>query len=126
MAFVEILEDRRLLSGGLATQINFQPARAPAPAGYFIDSGAVFGDRGGGLTYGWNGPRPAQVAAWHVHKPPVPTDTFAIMHATGRGSLWQMAVPDGSYQITVAAGSPGGPSQLQRVLVNGQMAVNGR
>ena len=36
-------------------QVNFQPAGAPVPAGYLADTGAAFGDRGNGFTYGWNG-----------------------------------------------------------------------
>ena len=34
--------------------VNFAPAGAPVPAGYRTDTGAPFGARGGGLTYGWN------------------------------------------------------------------------
>ena len=36
-------------------RINFQPAAAPVPSGYEVDSGAVFGDRGNGYTGAING-----------------------------------------------------------------------
>ncbi|WP_163103938.1 hypothetical protein, partial [Acinetobacter baumannii] len=35
-------------------KINFQVAGSPAVAGYEQDNGAAFGNRGNGLTYGWN------------------------------------------------------------------------
>src|SRR5678816_1773180 len=52
---IEPLESRTLLHGtGFEAGINFQKAAPAAPAGYFIDSGQVFGDRGNGLAYGWD------------------------------------------------------------------------
>ena len=43
--------------GGLPREgikINFQPPDMPVPAGYYKDSGALFGDRGNGYVYGWD------------------------------------------------------------------------
>jgi glucose/arabinose dehydrogenase len=37
-----------------SVNINFQPAGVPVPAGYLADTGAVFGNRGNGQSYGWN------------------------------------------------------------------------
>src|SRR3954467_15985967 len=54
---LETLEARQLLHGGFAAQVNFGPAptaMSPVPDGYVQDSGAVYADRGNGLTYGWN------------------------------------------------------------------------
>src|SRR5262249_10127994 len=39
---------------GFNAKINFQPASAAVPVGYLADTGAVFGNRGNGYTYGWN------------------------------------------------------------------------
>lgn len=35
-------------------KINFQPPDMRVPAGYYKDSGALFGDRGNGYVYGWS------------------------------------------------------------------------
>ena len=53
---LERLELRRLLASTspFHADINFQPAASAVPAGYDVDSGAIFGDRGNGLSYGWN------------------------------------------------------------------------
>ena len=127
---IELLERRRLLSDTFAAHINFQPATATVPTGYVADSGAVFGDRGNGLSYGWNAPKPAQVLARKVHKQPSGTDaprfdTFAVMHAKGRGSLWEISVPNGIYQVGITAGDPNA-SGRQRINVNGALVVDGR
>src|SRR5579864_9527234 len=88
-ALMESLETRRLLSG-FAASIDFAPAGSQPPAGWVADNGAVFGDRGNGLVYGWNGPRPAQVVAPRIRSklagPDERYDTFAVMHPRGRGS----------------------------------------
>src|SRR4051812_41836662 len=34
--------------------VNFQPASSVTPQGYVADSGATFGDRGNGSSYGWS------------------------------------------------------------------------
>src|SRR5579872_5519661 len=84
---IESLEARRLLSG-FAAHVDFGPTAASAPAGYVSDNGAVMGDRGNGLNYGWNAPHPAQVVEHHVRRgsngPDERYDTFAVMHPRGR------------------------------------------
>ena len=59
---VEPLEVRRLMhtlpdgsdAHEFAAKINFQPGGAMVPAGYVADAGHVFGDRGSGLSFGWD------------------------------------------------------------------------
>ena len=50
---VEALESRRLLVCDVFL-INFQLDEATPPAGYLIDEGLAFGDRGNGQAYGWS------------------------------------------------------------------------
>src|SRR5687768_6221659 len=54
-SFCEPLEPRVLMAATpFSARINFQPAGVSVPAGYVVDSGAVYGLRVSGLTYGWN------------------------------------------------------------------------
>ena len=53
-ALIEHLEDRQLLSANLDLHISFQPAGLPLVNGYVADSGALFGEQGNGLSYGWD------------------------------------------------------------------------
>eukprot|EP00462_Mataza_sp_D1_P022678 CAMPEP_0175131328 /NCGR_PEP_ID=MMETSP0087-20121206/6483_1 /TAXON_ID=136419 /ORGANISM="Unknown Unknown, Strain D1" /LENGTH=1426 /DNA_ID=CAMNT_0016413609 /DNA_START=30 /DNA_END=4310 /DNA_ORIENTATION=- len=43
-----------LSSPGPIRKISFQPAEFAKPAGYEVDKGDIFGDRGNGMEYGWN------------------------------------------------------------------------
>jgi hypothetical protein len=40
-------------SSGETIKINFQPSASAVPSGYEVDSGASYGSRGNGLSYGW-------------------------------------------------------------------------
>jgi hypothetical protein len=127
---IELLEQRRLLSGTFSAQINFQPGNATVPTGYEADTGGLFGNQGNGFTYGWNGPKPAQVVGRRVHSQPAGTDaarydTFAVMHAKGRGSIWEIQVPNGTYTVSITAGDPSAGG-VQRIQANGTFVVNGK
>jgi hypothetical protein len=95
--------------GGDVININFQPETMVPPAGYLADSGAAYGNRGNGWSYGWTDTR------W---------DTRPHMEAKGGNSIdplygtmvtntenkhanWRLGgVPDGTYRIRlVLAGS---------------------
>lgn len=51
--------------------------------------------------------------------------TFAVMNKKGRGSLWQIAVPNGAYTVTISAGNSQSVG-MQSVEANGVIVVNGR
>ena len=127
--WAEKLEDRRLLSGFVA-DINFEPANAPVPSGYLADTGLDYGDRGNGLTYGWNAAHKAQVVARHPKKPSDGMDnledTFAVMHPKGTGSQWQIAVPDGNYDVSITAGDLTQNSGQYAIDVNGAPFLAGK
>ncbi|NHF74385.1 carbohydrate-binding protein [Paracoccus xiamenensis] len=120
-------------------KINFEPAPSqtqqglPAgyqtPAGFEADTGAAYGDRGNGFTYGWvtedsvadgtaNGTTPAaQPANAHWYKDMVPgaTDeqkTYAHFEYPGAGAsgsrAWEMALENGTYQVTLNVGDTAG------------------
>lgn len=125
----ESLEIRRLLSG-FAAHVDFEPPGAIVPSGYMADSGALFGNRNNGLTYGWRGPRPAQVVSRHVSGrsagPDSRYDAFAVFHARGRGSAWEIAVPDGTYLVHVVAGDPRATSGRYQVDADGVIVADAK
>lgn len=129
---IETLESRCLLSAAFVAHINFQTPSFAVPAGYVPDTGGVYGLHPTSLlTYGWNAPKPAQVISRKVKKQPINTDSrydsLAVMHAKGRGSLWEINVPSpGTYDVTVTAGDYLQAGGRQRILVDGTYIVNGR
>ena len=105
------------------------PAGYATPEGYLADTGAAYGDRGNGFTYGWvseasvadgteNGTTPlAQPANANWYKGTVADasdlqKTYAHFEYPGAGAsgsrAWEMALEDGTYQVTLSVGDTAG------------------
>ena len=89
-----------------AANINFQPLVITPPRQYFADTGELYGSRENGLTYGWNISHTAHTREG-AGSPDLRLDTLAQMRS---GATWEMAVPNGSYAVTVAIGDGSFPS----------------
>lgn len=123
VAKIEALESRQLLHGeggdaalpivplpdgsadasAFAAHVDFAPPSADPVDGYVVDSGAVQADRGNGFAYGWL-TRKSVTLTTRKHSPLAPDarfDSFASMKAS---SVWQLAVPNGTYTVKVAVG----------------------
>lgn len=106
---------------GFAARINFQPAGAAVPAGYLPDAGATFAARNG-LTYGWNVAVPTRERNAVTDQR---VDTLALSQSGGANATWELAVPNGTYDVRVVCGDPSFFDGSFRVLVEGTLAVNG-
>ena len=117
-ALVESLELRRLFDASTLFDESFifGPANAPGASGYLPDHGAVFGDRGNGMEYGWN---VNEAGGAHLrHSSSIP-DEYDGSIAFSPGQFWQVAVPNGSYQVSIAMGDIKTTSGLHVVDVQG-------
>jgi galactose oxidase len=108
-------------------KVNFQPTNSTVPAGYVKDDGLVYGNRGNGYTYGWNGnnssttrdrnaansPDQRYDTLIHMQKPVLPNAT------------WEIAVPNGTYSVFLVAGDPSNIDSVYRINVEGALAING-
>jgi hypothetical protein len=110
-----------------STRVNFQPASAPVPAGYLKDGGLAYGDRGNGQTYGWNADNTAQMRDRDsAASPDQRYDTLAYMQRPANpDAAWEMAVPNGTYQVRAVAGDPAYFDATYRIAVEGVLTVNG-
>lgn len=131
----EIVDTRAEVYYTPIAKINFEPVAGAGglpggyttPAGYFADSGAAFGDRGNGLSYGWvteasvadgtaNGTTPAALNTGLVTYSNAVGNasdlqkTSALMEGAGGSYAWEMAVANGSYQVKIAVGDTSGAS----------------
>ena len=86
--------------------INFQVAGVTAPAGYFADNGDAYASRGNGLTYGWD---VSHTAYARDRQDSVDRRLATLCHFRS-GGVWEMAVPNGTYSVTVAIGDGSYPS----------------
>ena len=123
----ERLEPRVMLAA-FAGLVNFQPAAAPIPAGYAVDSGAVYADRGNGLAYGWDAAGVVTADRDDALSPDQRYDTLAHLshrNTAGPPRVWEMAVPNGSYTVRLAAGDPTYTDSIHSFLVEGEIVTPG-
>lgn len=108
-------------------RVNFQPAAAPVFAGYLVDAGLTFAPRGNGYTYGWNldisaltrdrnsstSPDQRYDTLVHLQKPENPD------------AVWELVVPNGTYDVRVVAGDAGYADSVYRLTVEGVLVASG-
>ncbi len=97
---VESLEPRKLFSVDL--KINFQPASSGGPGGFLIDGGEVYTARNG-QTYGWNSDNSAGMRDRGVLLDQA-FDTTAHLTWQGVTRTFELAVPNGSYDVRLVGG----------------------
>ena len=108
-----------------AARINFQPGGAMVPAGYVADAGYVFGDRGSGLSFGWDADnRSSARDRGAATSPDQRYDTFTHTQLYG-ARTWELAVPNGEYAVRVVAGDPNAQNSVYAFDVEGVFAVGG-
>ena len=110
-----------------SAKVNFQPASAPTVAGYVVDSGAVYGSRGNGYTYGWNADNSSAAFDRNASlSPDQRYDTLIMMQRySNPNASWEIAVPSGSYSVRIVAGDPTSHASVYRITAEGVLTVNG-
>lgn len=110
-----------------AAHINFQPSNVAAPAGYLADSGAVYGNRGNGYTYGWNADTSSATRVRNsASSPDARYDTVIHLQKTpNTNASWKIAVPNGIYTVHLVSGDPDYIDSVFRINVNNQLVVSG-
>jgi glucose/arabinose dehydrogenase len=113
-------------AAGFTANINFQPAASPVPAGYVADSGAAFGARGNGLTYGWNIATNETRDRNAANSPDQRFDTLNHMQKpVNPNAIWEIAVPNGSYRVRIVSGDPSFFDGVFRINAESTLVVNG-
>ena len=106
-------------SGGGAAQtvpvmtISYQPSYAPVTEGCAVDTGQVFSDE---IGYGWIKP-PASYGPRDRNNRRSPDQTFDTMIHVTSSAVWELAVPNGVYNVTVCAGDPTWAFGIQNIQV---------
>ena len=125
-------------------KVNFQSQAAPVPAGYVRDFGEGFGvrsgaDQGSGWSYGWVVPgssTPLSLVGNGRDRELVSDqrlDTFVHMQGNSVANFsgvaqpgsWEVALPAGSYSVTVSVGDAASIDSTHRLLVEGVVAIDG-
>lgn len=105
--------------------VNFQTSNRFPPPGYAADLGSVFGDRGAGLDFGWDADNTANARSRRNGGSPDPRyDTFNHMQLGGANRKWEIAVPNGLYQVRLVAGDPNETNAVYKMNLEGKLAMN--
>lgn len=111
----------RVASGQSSVKINFQSrtqGSREVPEGYLPDYGDVFGDRGNGFSYGWTADKTG-IARDRDRHPDQRYDTNnSLVLWSGTGS-WEIALPNGTYDVYIVGGDPGYKDQTNSYIVEG-------
>ena len=108
----------------LAVHVHFTSDATEAPAGYLADVGRAYAARTNALTYGWNQDNTADMrdrdstaspdelhdGLGHMQKPDNPN------------AWWGLAVPNGTYSVTVLAGDPDFIDSIYRINVGATLS----
>lgn len=107
--------------------INFQPSTAPRPAGYLADTGLPFADRGNGYSYGWNRDTSAATRDRNdASSPDQQHDTLIhLQRPENPDAIWEIAVPNGVYDVRLVAGDPGFVDSVYAISAEGVLVVSG-
>jgi hypothetical protein len=87
-------------------KINFQKSDTGiswTPAGYEMDCGYLYTNRGNGLAYGWNKDHWSSNPLTRTNYSTDTTKTVMPIHS---GGVWEIAAPAGTYTVSVTAGDP--------------------
>ncbi len=114
------------LPSNFAVKVNFQTPTTPtAPLGYLADSGAVFGARGNGFLYGWDIDNAVNARQRNSGgSPDLRYDTFNHLQKPGGGTLWEIALPNGAYQVRMIAGDPDNFDGTYRVALEEELFLD--
>lgn len=107
-----------------AAKVNFQPIQAPTVLDHQVDDGAVFGLRASGQSYGWNLDN-SSTARDRNAIADQRFDTFQHMQKPENADArWEIAVPIGTYAITLGVGDPVFTNSVHRIAVEGTLVAN--
>ena len=119
---IETLERRRMLSAAVDLAINFAPKRVPGASGMISDVGLVYGDRGDGLSFGWQKDNSKNARDRDLIADQS-LDTLAMLQVNGGRKKWEIALPDGNYDVTIAAGDARYVDSVNTIAVEGTNVV---
>src|SRR5262249_38128492 len=107
-------------------KVNFQPAGSATYFNYRADTGLVYGNRGSGLSFGWNVDNSAQTRDRDsAAAPDQRYDTLIhLQKPENPNAKWEIALPAGWYRVHVVAGDPDFVDGHMNTLVEGVAAFN--
>jgi glucose/arabinose dehydrogenase/regulation of enolase protein 1 (concanavalin A-like superfamily) len=107
-------------------KVNFQTNTSPLVPGYLPDYGFVYASRGNGYIYGWdvdNAPHSRYRNSGNSYD--LRYDTFNHLQKPGGGTTWEIALPNGTYQVRMVSGDATATDGNFQLNAEGVLIVSG-
>lgn len=102
--------------------VNFQPPSVSLPNGYLLDSGTAYNAQlGRGWTRG-----PSSMGTRDRDNSLSPDQAYDTMIHVDPASVWEIAVPNGTYTVTVCSGDATFPAGTQNIQAEGVSVINNK
>ncbi|WJH36164.1 stalk domain-containing protein [Paenibacillus sp. CC-CFT747] len=111
---INYIQIKPLPSQTKEVKINHQTLYSQTPDGFVADIGELYGSRGNGFTYGWSRLNTGETRDYSLLEPDL---KLATLNQFGAGYLWEIAVPNGKYEVTVSIGDILYPNQIKGKLL---------
>lgn len=115
------------VTAGFAATINVAPSQSALFGTALTDNGLPFANRGNGKSYGWN----QDLSAWTRERggkgtppPDLAHDTLIYLQRAGN-AVFEIAVPNGSYQVRLVCGDGAYADGVHRLAAEGVLVVDG-
>ena len=112
------------VAGASEIKINFQSTGSPIPEGYLPDYGEVFGDRGNGWNYGWDEDMKGHARDRNSGNAPDQRYDTLNHPQYGTDSIWEIALPNGTYNLFLVCGDPSYGNQTNNYDVEGVLLID--
>ncbi|MBA3936173.1 MAG: chitobiase/beta-hexosaminidase C-terminal domain-containing protein [Planctomycetes bacterium] len=116
-----------VVTAGFAVSITFQPAQTPPFGNFLVDNGALFGDRGNGLSYGWD----QDLSTWARERqgkggtaPDAGHDRLIYLQRAGN-AVFRITVPNGTYSVHIISGDATYSGSVFKMSAQGVLVVDG-
>ncbi|MHC4370045.1 MAG: hypothetical protein ACYSW8_20735, partial [Planctomycetota bacterium] len=113
------------VAGASEIKINFQSAGAPIPEGYLPEYGDPFFEHDDGWSYGWDqnirsGARDRNSG----NAPDQRYDTLNHLQQAGGDKIWEIELPNGTYNLFMVWGDPSYTDQTNTIDVEGTILAD--
>ncbi|MEA3225971.1 MAG: PA14 domain-containing protein, partial [Planctomycetota bacterium] len=108
------------VAGASEIKINFQSAGAPIPDGYLPEYGDPFFEHDDGWSYGWDqNIRSGARDRNNANAPDQRYDTLNHLQQAGGDKIWEIELPNGTYNLLLVCGDPSYTDQTNNFDVEG-------
>jgi beta-galactosidase len=107
-----------------SVRLNFQASSIQTPLYYLSDTGAIYGPKANGISYGWNVNNISNARERNLW-PDKLYDGFNHFQKNTPDNFWEAGVKNGTYLVHLVAGDPGSYDGNMKLMAENKLIVDG-